>query len=792
MAGGLHTGLQGILNIQTDLSLKGPIGISVVNQQKTVKQSGADAIVMSLSRETSYQKSIALAPGVNVIKIMDMSDPQENVMLSWVAVEPGAEVIPPTVSVSATLPDGTFKTPSGKMLVTSLNTDDQILLKVTVDSSIKGPFKVTLADKDGKTKDNEVKLGRAENSFTLPLSLNAGKNVITVSSKNVDEAAETVNFTLEAKGAKTPASAGTTGGADGKKITVVHTDTVPGGATSTPITITVKNEDVETVKITVAEKGKDDAAATPLRNYFPEPLKLERGKEDYPVVVPLSAARDAATLVTVRGFDKTGKEIEVSKEATIKRGAASVRPRIEVGYSGLVNVENTSVPLSITANDPKISTLKIIVTPKTKDKATYFDVITLPRGEDSTLKVIGIPSDKEITVKVYDVSRPEDETEKKETPEEVRALVKRIYEEADFIPDGLAPLQSFQIERRSGGAPTSTIVTNSLNTRAIIGFEQAGASSADSKSQPFLDFFFTAPMRFKPKGDTLPRVSAWGQVRLAAVPQQVSTFGALPANFVSPLVENKLTDLVQGFDFMAGLEVRVFGTNKSYVSLIPGVKNQTFLHIIGGGGAISPLSRTANRGAAEIFTIPVEGSPQRELFKQRFPEAVENKAKYIAFVFPDRDRFLRQFYGGIRLKTFYFNDDGTLINRFPAIFDITIGQNEAVTGGRLQSDVTDENGKLLVKKARRYVLRLEAFYPFPIREANFLYLYGTAMMKIGQGGVKIDTPLFLDKPGTDINLTSNDIFITPTLQTNRDYYRFGIGVNLTELFNRTPPRERDR
>lgn len=88
------------------------------------------------------------------------------------------------------------------------------------------------------------------------------------------------------------------------------------------------------------------------------------------------------------------------------------------------------------------------------------------------------------------------------------------------------------------------------------------------------------------------------------------------------------------------------------------------------------------------------------------------------------------------------------------------------------------------------MLRLEAFYPFPIREASFLYLYGTAMMKIGGGGVKIDTPLFLNRADDEVTVTTNGVFVTPTLQTNRDYYRFGIGVNLTELFNRTPPRER--
>ncbi|HWS87339.1 MAG TPA: hypothetical protein VN282_10260 [Pyrinomonadaceae bacterium] len=577
------------------------------------------------------------------------------------------------------------------------------------------------------------------------------------------------------------------------KIKVTPPKVVARGATSAPITIVVNDEKIKDVIISVEEErkeeGKGAATKVTLKNHFPDPLEVTKGVP-YIVVIPLAAEEGAATFVTIKGRDDKENVIETLKPLTISTGdAPSVQPRVQVTYSRLVNREATTIPLALTANDPKLVKLLYVVSP-TRDlsKVSDYDVVTLPHGEGSALKLIGIPSDDKITVRLYDVTK-----EPTDTLDDIeKAKTKVVEGTPPLLNERL--LQTLYIERRSGGSPVSTIVTNSLNTRAIIGFEQAGASSADTKTQPFLDFFFTAPMRFKPKGDDLPRVSAWGQVRLAAIPQQVSTFGALPANFVSPLVENKLTnDLVQGFDFMAGLEARVFGTGKSYVSLIPGVKNQTFLYLVGGGGAISPLSREANRSAAQIFKVPDEGSPQRELFRQRYPEAVDANAKYIAFVFPDRDRFLRQFYGGVRLKTFYFNDDGTLINRFPAIFDVMIGQNEAVTGGRLQTDITNEKGRVIGRE-RRYVLRLEAFYPLPIREASYLYLYGTAMMKIGGGGVKIDTPLFLDTLSTaeNVTLTSNGVFITPTLQTNRDYYRFGIGVNLTELFNRTPSRERDR
>ena len=503
-------------------------------------------------------------------------------------------------------------------------------------------------------------------------------------------------------------------------------------------------------------------------------------------VYDLTKVAEPKSLTTL---DDAKNEPEVMTAFAIKRGAgaAGAAGRVEVNYSGLVSSDVQVVPLEITVNDPKISKFRMVVTAvkKTdeKDKAAkekkvvHQYVVGLARGEDSILRAIDLPERDDARVRFYDLSGVEKPKEELDSLDDIPENEREISEVAPVF-----------IRRREGGGSSgsaSTIVTNSMTTRAIVGFEQAGASAAESASKPFLDFFFTAPIRYKPHDDDLPRISTWGQVRLAALPQQVSTFGTFSSNFVNPLAEGKLVDLVQGFDFIAGMEARVLGTNKSYLGLIPGVKQQTFMHVVAGGGAISPLS--PQKIGAQIFQVPAASNPQRQLFIDRFGQAAADK-KYIAFVFPDRDRFLRQYYAGVRFKTFYYASDGSLINRFPAILDVMLGQNEAVTGGKLKNDVTDEKGRITGRK-RSFVLRLEAFYPFPIKEASFLYLYGTAMMKVGGGGVKINTPLFLSSAGSDIQVTGDDVLIVPTLQSNRDYYRFGIGVNLNDLFNRKPPPE---
>jgi hypothetical protein len=336
-------------------------------------------------------------------------------------------------------------------------------------------------------------------------------------------------------------------------------------------------------------------------------------------------------------------------------------------------------------------------------------------------------------------------------------------------------------ERCGSEAKVATVQTNSVNTRTVIGFEQAGASSANSKTNPFLDLFFTGPL-IGGGADDLPRLATWGQIRFSTTPEQTAAAGAFPSNLANEVAQSRETiDLVQSFDFLSGLEFRTFRT-ELFPSLLPKVKQKIGVYLVAAGGAISPLS--TKKESAQIFQVPDPSNGQFQLFKDRFGDDAVAK-KYIAFVLPERDRFLRQYYAGARFKTYYYDENKRQINRFPAILDVMVGQNEAVTGGKLRNDVTDETGKIIGQK-RSWVLRLDGFYPLPFREASFLYLYGTALMKVGGGGVKISTPLFLDSAPGEILVTNNDVFVAPNLQLNRDYYKIGVGINLTELFNRKP------
>ena len=139
--------------------------------------------------------------------------------------------------------------------------------------------------------------------------------------------------------------------------------------------------------------------------------------------------------------------------------------------------------------------------------------------------------------------------------------------------------------------------------------------------------------------------------------------------------------------------------------------------------------------------------------------------QFVAFTLPDRDRFFRQAYGGFRLMT-HFQEDNTDQPkvRFPATFDITYGFNESVTGGRIRGGV----------------MRLEGFVPLPYSSASWIYLFGTGMFKPA-AKARIERPFLLDPAPQGTLPTNPSAVIITTPQSDRDYYRVGVGIDFVDL-----------
>jgi len=159
------------------------------------------------------------------------------------------------------------------------------------------------------------------------------------------------------------------------------------------------------------------------------------------------------------------------------------------------------------------------------------------------------------------------------------------------------------------------------------------------------------------------RLSTWGDLRLSSIPVDVqSTLATLPADATKIATSLPLNQLVRSGEFLVGVSYQMVGGKSPWSSL----------SLIASEGAAMPLAPTGNR-------------------------------------------FYRQYYGGVRVQS----------TQHTHMVDVSLGQNEAITGGALHGAV----------------LRVDTFYALPVTGGNFLYLFGTAMLRAsprpasGDGGV---------------------------------------------------------
>jgi hypothetical protein len=309
----------------------------------------------------------------------------------------------------------------------------------------------------------------------------------------------------------------------------------------------------------------------------------------------------------------------------------------------------------------------------------------------------------------------------------------------------------------------------------IVGFQQAGASSAKSDQSYFLDFFGSEPIpvgKYPCDGGERqffgPRARWWGNVRLASYPQQINApVGQFVSDFANQVANVPVNKLVHTAEFIAGVEYRVAQFQRPLNGTDQEERQQFGVSVFGGIGASSPLEPN---DTLQIFETPEASSAQRAAFVNAYPQAANTK--YVGFLSPDRDRFLRQFSIGLRLTTIYAKRDrygraDLPYLRAPAMISVSLGRNEVVTGGHLEGVVN----------------RVEGFYPLVLNKdrsgrAMIVYLFGSAFLRVG--GAHQIAPLIL-KPADD-SVHGYDPGVTLiTAPSNRDTYMVGAGIDVTQL-----------
>jgi hypothetical protein len=306
-------------------------------------------------------------------------------------------------------------------------------------------------------------------------------------------------------------------------------------------------------------------------------------------------------------------------------------------------------------------------------------------------------------------------------------------------------------------------------TRAIVGLEQAAAASANPEQKLFLEFNLTAPLFKRNNNPMEAPLWLWLNPRITSLPQQtagsVAEFSTA-ANFFAPFMSGKVNDIVQGFEFAGGFEVPL---------KFPGNQSRVTGPIASGFGADSKVRFGVSALLGAGVSAPFSSQKSAQVFKvnqsviDRFPDA--NGKDFIAFTSGDRNRFFRQYFVGLRLKSYYVtaNNLDQLDAIFPGILDIKFGQNESVTGGELRGGVVS----------------IEGVYPLPFikggKRGSF-YVFGSALMKLTHA--KTIAPIFLQLPDATVAFPAPNVLIQQVPTRDSDHYRLGFGVDLVRLLKR--------
>jgi hypothetical protein len=348
----------------------------------------------------------------------------------------------------------------------------------------------------------------------------------------------------------------------------------------------------------------------------------------------------------------------------------------------------------------------------------------------------------------------------------------------------------------SGGGVKAAVPIKVITRRGglivvpVIGFEQAGASSAQSSQKFFFNFFISRPLPIwgnqgydptkqktgssgKKKDPCVddplcaarifgPKLRLWGEVRIASYPQQITSgVGEFATGFATQVAQIKVNQLAQAGEFNTGLDYRVSSFPKIFPTIGDKSDERVMLSGIASFGAISPFNPL---DVLQIFVNPDPASAQGPAFYAKFPTS--KGFQFTGFTTPDRDRFYWEYGAGVRLTTLYFDQAGNQ-GLSPAMVSYTLGQNQLVSGGHSSG----------------WVQKAEAFFPLPLGERfakniTTLYLFGRADMRLSRPHQT--TPFVLqpaDPSITGFNPQVNIIGIA----SNRDLYTIGVGIDAVKL-----------
>jgi hypothetical protein len=329
---------------------------------------------------------------------------------------------------------------------------------------------------------------------------------------------------------------------------------------------------------------------------------------------------------------------------------------------------------------------------------------------------------------------------------------------------------------------------NVTHTRIMAGIDVSAASSADPAAKFLGEFDIDIPL---PGRKTTTPIGSndwiWGYARVSSIAQASGAISSASnvSTYIQPLTSSAPSSIVQSFEVTGGYELRFRETDTHGWARRPIV-----ISGILGGGFITPIS-TVQQGTPPIYiattalqkyyatiatqnpgntTDTTNASNISAACPAATPPATTPPTCYIAEYPSARERFFHDYGLGLRIKHYYFNDwDESFI--FPAIFDVTVGQNDYVTAGYLRRAVIHLGGST------------------PLKQFPGLYVYAAFDLALEKNGTPNQQFVLQSAPST-VTVSSANVANIFVGQPDRDRYRFGIAYDLDSLIKKfNPPKQ---
>jgi len=372
------------------------------------------------------------------------------------------------------------------------------------------------------------------------------------------------------------------------------------------------------------------------------------------------------------------------------------------------------------------------------------------------------------------------------------------------------PLKTSNVLEVQFGSATALKVSvapasSTVYTLGLVGVNATGASSAGPSQQYFVSFDVLTPLPIgkEPKYPLKHKWWVWADPRIASLPtantSALSSIGSA-SGLSTGAGSQTIGSITQSFEFQGGLEYHLrspwkgaqFGSNSSWA--------RTSVSLIAGGGFVTPFNTSAPSAEYSLNTNLGQEFNQTPSLAAQYPQlaaalcgygftggsatgvtcptpAASTKPTSVAFVLPSRSRFYRDYYAGIRLRTFYLSGQACdyanknqsqvgckLQSVYPGTIDLRFGQDESVT-----------------QHLAGVVLTLAGTYPLP-GTGGTVRVFGSAYLGLRRD--RISTPLILVPSSTVATLDQSSVVVQPIAPTDQDYFRLGLGVDLVPLISK--------